>query len=377
MTIINKNELKKLIEKKWLSKYEEKIISEIEKLSDENISRILKDYKNKERIVKNDNLKEHELAKIALTQSQIDKLPSWVKENIDDAVVIWNSKKVIQVKDWRKYHVDNKLNDLSWWEWTFFLNSVFSTRYTTSWEDWMAHDIRKIHPSPKPPQLMADIIKFFTKEWDLVFDYFMWVWWSLLWASLTWRKAIWIDLNPEYIDAYKQANKKLWLEEQIAIQWDAVKLIKWNQLEKYFKTKSKLILIDPPYWDMMARKKTWEAIKQWKSTDATPFTNLKEDLWNMERWTFRQTFKDLVEQSLKYLEAKWHVVVFLKDIQPQDGNTNLWHADVINDLNSIKWLSYLWTKIWADLWVNLYPYWYPFSFVANQIHQYIMIFKKS
>lgn len=376
MAIININELKKLIEKKWLGKYGDKILFEFEKILDENISRILKDYKNKERIVKNDKLKEHELAKIALTQSQIDRLPSWVKENIDEAVVIWNSKKIVQSKDWRKYHIDNKLNDLSWWEWTFFLNSVFSTRYTTSWEDWMAYDIRKIHPSPKPPQLMADIIKFFTKEWDLVFDYFMWVWWSLLWASLTWRKAVWIDLNQKYIDAYEQANKKLWLKQQTIIQWDAVKLIKWNELKKYFKTKSKLILIDPPYWDMMARKKTWESIKQWKSTDATPFTNLKEDLWNMERWTFRKTFKNLVEQSLKYLEDKWHVVVFLKDIQPQNGNTNLWHADVINDLNNIKWLNYLWTKIRADQGVNLYPYWYPYSYVSNQIHQYIMIFKK-
>lgn len=377
MKIINKEELYKLIHKKWLEKYKDKITLEMEEVIEENFSRILKECKNKERIVKNDSQKEQGLPSNVLSKEQIDTLPNRVKENIDNAVIIWSSKKVIQVQDWRKYHLDNKLNDLSWWEWTFFLNSVISTRYTTSWEDSFAHDIRKIHPSPKPPQLMSDIIKFFTKKWDLVFDYFMWVWGSLLWASISWRNAIWIDLENKYIDAYKQASERLWLKEQIAIQGDSVKLLKWKTLDKYFKDrKSKLILIDPPYWNMMARKKTGEAIKQWKSTDATPFTDLEEDLGNMDRWTFRKTFKNLVEDSLKYLDNKWHVVVFLKDIQPQDWNTNLWHADVINDLNSIKWLNYLWTKIRADLWVNLYPYWYPYAFVSNQIHQYIMIFKK-
>ena len=63
-------------------------------------------------------------------------------------------------------------------------------------------------------------------------------------------------------------------------------------------------------------------------------------------------------------------------MQPNKKSTNLLHADVINELNSLKNLRYLGTKIWADLNVNLYPYGYPHAFVANQIHQYIMIFRK-
>lgn len=376
MSYINKDEIECIIKKKWLEKYINEIFLKIKKDTNEIINKHIKEYKNKERIKKNDHSKPMFPAKELLNAEQIKLLPKWVQDEIRDAIIIWSSKKVIQISDGKKYHLDNKLNDLSGGEWTFFLNSVLLTRFTTSWEDSFAYNIRKIHPSPKPPQLMADIIKFFTKEWDIVFDYFMGVWGSLLWASLTWRKAVWIDLNQDYIDAYKKANKLLGLNEQVTIQWDSIKLIKWIHLDKYFKQKSKLILIDPPYWDMMARKKTWEVIKKWKSTTPTPFTDLKEDLWNMDREFFRMTFKDLVKESLKYLENKWHVVVFLKDIQPQSWKTNLWHADVINDLNKIKWLNYLWTKIRADQGVNLYPYWYPYSYVSNQIHQYIMIFKK-
>ena len=49
-----------------------------------------------------------------------------------------------------------------------------------------------------------------------------------------------------------------------------------------------LILIDPPYGDMMAREKTGEAAKNKKSSEATPFTNMEVDLGNMEWKKFRE-----------------------------------------------------------------------------------------
>ena len=55
-----------------------------------------------------------------------------------------------------------------------FLNSVITTRYSTSGSDSYAHEIRKIHPSPKPPQLMRQIIEFFTKE-GVLFLIILWV----------------------------------------------------------------------------------------------------------------------------------------------------------------------------------------------------------
>ena len=117
-----------------------------------------------------------------------------VKEELENSIIIGNSRKVVQTPDKRKYHLDNKLNNLSGGEWTFFLNSVKTTRYTTSGKESYAHEIRKIHPSPKPPQLMKEIIEFFTKENALVFDYFMGVGGTLLGASLCNRR----DLAAEY-----------------------------------------------------------------------------------------------------------------------------------------------------------------------------------
>lgn len=56
--------------------------------------------------------------------------------------------------------------------------------------------------------------------------------------------------------------------------------------------------------------------------------------------------------------------------------TNLLHAEVIDRINEIPNVYYKGMKIWSDESTKLYPYGYPFCFVANQIHQYILVFRK-
>ncbi|WP_103605221.1 class I SAM-dependent methyltransferase [Campylobacter concisus] len=374
---IDENFITNLLKKKNIKNCDE-ILNDIEKLVKDSVATKIKEYQNKNRIIKNDETKIKFEAIKKLSKEQIKTLPSWVKDDIEKAYVIGESKNVIMTSDGKKYSLQNKLNDLSGGEWTYFLNSVVSTKYLTSGDDSYAHHIRKIHPSPKPPQLMRDIIKFFTKENELVFDFFAGVGGTLLGASLCNRKAIGIDLNQNYINAYQQANKYLNLKEQKFICGNSLEILKDNkQINQIFDSeKASLILIDPPYGDMMARNKTGEAVKKGKDTSPTPFTNLEVDLGNMEWNKFLIYFKQSIVDSMQYLKDKGHIVVFIKDMQPNKKSTNLLHADVINELNSLKNLRYLGTKIWADLNVNLYPYGYPHAFVANQIHQYIMIFRK-
>ena len=333
--------------------------------------------KNKNRIKANDDAKAHVSPESVLSKEEMDALPSWVKKEIKDSVIIGNSGDVIQVPDGRKYHRKNKLNDLPGGQWTFFLNSVINTRFPTNGVESYAHDIRKIHPSPKPPQLMRDIIEFFTKENEVVLDYFMGVGGTLLGASLCNRNAIGIDLNQKYIDTYKEANKALGLKEQVTLLGDSIQLLKsGKEINGLLKNKkASLVLIDPPYGDMLAREKTGEAIKKNQDSSPTPFTDLATDLGNMEIDEFFPIFKESIKDSMKYLKSRGHIVVFMKDLQPSKTSPNLLHSRVIEDLAEIEGLRYLGMKIWADQGVNLYPYGYPFAFVSNQIHQYIMIFR--
>jgi len=376
-SVINEDVLSEYLSGLGIEEFHSDLLSGLLKELESKAKEQAKIKKNKSRIKANDDAKVHLSAESVLSKDEIDALPSWVKMKIKESVIIGNSGDVIQVPDGRKYHRKNKLNDLPGGQWTFYLNSVINTRFPTSGVESYAHEIRKIHPSPKPPQLMRDIIEFFTKENEVVLDYFMGVGGTLLGASLCNRNAIGIDLNQKYIDTYKEANKALGLKEQLTLLGDSTQLLKSEkEISGLLKNKkASLVLIDPPYGDMLAREKTGEAIKKNQDISPTPFTDLATDLGNMEIDEFFPIFKESIRDSLKFLKSRGHIVVFMKDLQPSKTSPNLLHSRVIEDLAQIDGLQYLGMKIWADQGVNLYPYGYPYAFVSNQIHQYIMIFR--
>lgn len=377
MGLIDKQELLAHIQSLGITSNSDEIAHELMQEFDSKLKEIARLIKNRKRIKSNDEAKKSVPAKEILNEEEIERLPSWVREQIDQSIIVGNSGHVVQVPDGRKYHRKNKLNDLSGGQWTYFLNSVVNTRFPTNGDEAFAHHIRKIHPSPKPPQLMREIIEFFTKENELILDYFMGVGGSLLGASLVNRRALGIDLNSKYLEAYKNATKELGLNEQTVILGDSIKLLKrGGKIQDFLRgEKFSLILIDPPYGDMLAREKTGEAIKKNRDSSPTPFTNLSTDLGNMSIDQFFPIFRESIVDAMSYLKPKGHIAIFMKDLQPTKGNPNLLHAKVIDDLASIDGLNYLGMKIWADQSVNLYPYGYPFAFVSNQIHQYIMFFR--
>jgi len=304
-------------------------------------------------------------------------LPKWIIKNLDGARVIGKSKKTIILPNGMKYNLNNKLNHLSGSEWTYFINSVLNTKYVTFGKEGYAHKIRKIHPTPKPPQLMRDIISFFTKENELVFDYFMGVGGSLLGASLCGRTAAGIDLSEKYISAYQAAAKELNQPVFNTIVGDAFSVLSdTNAMNKLINEKKiSLLLLDPPYSNMMSRVKTGADIEVYGNI-ATPFTNDNKDLGNLDYVGFLDALKKSVELALPYIKFRGHIIIFIKDLQPSKKNTNLLHSEVINKINEISIVYYKGMKIWADQTAKLFPYGYPFSFVANQIHQYILIFRK-
>ena len=307
----------------------------------------------------------------------ISNLPTWVKENISQAKVIGNAKQTIIMPDGRKYQLNNKLNHLSGGEWTYFTNSIINTAYKTSGEDAYAHSIRKIHPTPKPPQLMKEIITFFTKENELVFDYFMGVGGTLLGAGLAGRKAAGIELNEKYVKAYYDAAKEIKVPTYKTVIGDCMEVLTSKKSMQYLTDGEpiSLVLIDPPYGNMMSREKTGADITVYGNA-ATPFTDSDKDFGNLTLDYFFEKLRESVELVLPYIKPKGHIVVFIKDLQPSGKETNLLHARIINEINKINNINYKGLKIWADQTAKLFPYGYPFSFVANQIHQYILIFRK-
>ena len=266
-----------------------------------------------------------------------------------------------------------QLNDLSEAQWVRQQEPIIDTLFPTSGKDSDAHHIRRNHPSPKPPQLMKRLIEFFTKKDGWVLDPFVGAGSTLLACSMTDRRGVGVDLSQEYLNLYKAACNDLDLECQVFYQGDA------EHLEGIFNDKDylfDLILTDPPYGNMLSRKRSGERKKKTGDDSPTPFTSERNDLGNMSPDQFYTVLKSIIAQSMKYLKIKGYVVVFCKDLQPTAEHPNLIHADVVNTLIQIPNLQFRGYKIWYDKSQKLYPFGYPYAYVSNQLHQFILIFRK-
>jgi adenine-specific DNA methylase/DNA modification methylase len=290
------------------------------------------------------------------------------------------------------YDIRNKLNNLTGKEWVYrtnsveildtnydeaslleFMTEILETKYSTRGKESFSHTLRARNPTPKPPQLMKRLIDFFTKESGWVLDPFMGVGGTLLGASLINRNAVGIELSQEYVDIYKEVCRRENLKEQIAIVGDA------RDIDKFPEVRGRvfdLILTDPPYSNMMTKRKTGEATKKGGNTEPTPFTTYKEDIGNEPLPIFLEELKTIISKSCDYLKSKGYLLIFTKDFQPTKEYHGMLHSDLVHKLLEISYLRYKGCKIWYDKTVNLYPYGYPFAYVGNQLHQFILIFRK-
>jgi len=265
----------------------------------------------------------------------------------------------------------NKLNDLSGREWTYALRSVISTRYPTRGPAAYAHDLRRAHPSPKPPQLMAELVRFFTRRGGHVLDPFAGVGGTLIACSLEGRSAVGVDLSPSYAEIYAAVCARLELAPQPYLVADARHLA---ALPVVTERPFDLILTDPPYAAMMARAKSGERKKRGQG-GATPFTASADDLGNLDYWSFLEALRGVIAGALPLLRPHGYLVLFTKDLQPTAEHHNMLHADIVTAMRTLPGLEYRGYRIWHDQGANLYPFGYPFAFVANQQHQFILIFR--
>ena len=219
---------------------------------------------------------------------------------------------------------------------------------------------------------MKRLIEFFTKKDGRVLDPFVGVGGTLLACSMTGRYGVGIDLSQEYLDIYRQACVELGLDPQTVFCGDARNLENFlDQIEPF-----DLILTDPPYGDMLSRKRSGDRKKRTGDDSPTPFTESPDDLGNMLPSQFYESLKTVIVQATQYLKPKGYVVIFCKDLQPTEKYHNMIHADVVEVLADVENLRFRGYKIWYDKSLKLYPFGYPYAYISNQLHQFSLIFRK-
>src|SRR5207249_1914865 len=207
-----------------------------------------------------------------------------------------------------------------------------------------------------------------------VLDPFMGVGGTLLGCSLAGRQAVGIELEPAYVDTYQKVALQENLPPQTALAFDARHMLSHPEMSgRVFD----MVLTDPPYGDMMRKPQDGEKKKRTGSSLATPFTSSPHDLGNLPYPRFLEELTAIMSASAQVLKPSGYLVLFAKDLQPTANHHGLLHADIVIKLAALPDLAYRGCKIWYDQTPRLYPFGYPYRFVANQLHQYILVFQKS
>ncbi|WP_192868076.1 DNA methyltransferase [Calderihabitans maritimus] len=99
---------------------------------------------------------------------------------------------------------ENRLNDLDGSQWLYWTDTLYITNFPPD----ATHPLRQRHGAMKPPELMAEIIRFFTKKGELVLDPFAGVGGTLIGADLTEREALGFELNRCWVQIFEEIKSK-------------------------------------------------------------------------------------------------------------------------------------------------------------------------
>lgn len=266
-------------------------------------------------------------------------------------------------------HPKNKLNELAGNEWLFFTKSVLRTSYGHG----CGHKLRREHAANKPPQLMQHLIEFFTKSGQTVLDPFCGVGGTLLGAALCGRKATGIELNPRWLDVYRQVCEQEGLEEQETLQGDCMAVLaELAEARRVFD----FVATDPPY--SIALKKTMCTDVydiQHRKTDFDGFSDEAADLRNLPSF---QAFYDAIERAFALtfplLRPGGYLAVIIRDSY-QNGR---YIPATCHIAERIERAGYVMKgiKVWYGTGARVRPYGYPNAYVPNIVHQNIVIFRK-
>lgn len=260
----------------------------------------------------------------------------------------------------------NKLNELTGERWLYFTRSVLQTAYPHE----LRHDLRKAHGANKPPQLMRNLIEFFTKSGERVLDPFAGVGGTLLGATLAGRLATGVEINPHWHEVYRKVCASEGLAEQEFLVGDAMEVL--PSLEGPFD----MVATDPPYNLTLERTMCdGKYPNANRRTDYTTFSEEEGDLSNLGTYgDYLDAMEAVMSECRRLLRPSRYMVLIVRDAY-QDGRYIMTHADLANRAESAG-LVLKGETIWYQAGTRLRPYGYPYAYVPNIAHQHILALRR-
>jgi len=298
--------------------------------------------------------------------NKIDDVKEIIKDSRNESLLkIITKEDILKNIQAQKNKERKKLNELDGKTWTKYSVSIWDITKSV-------HESRIKHPAMFPVELCKRLIKIFTKKGDLILDPFVGSGSVLVAAKELERKAVGIDINPDFVKlAKKRIAQDLLIETEVPKPQvfcdDAINLLDYvnpNSVD--------LVITSPPYWIVHKRKRTADY------KESRPYSELERDLGNISDYhTFLQELKKIFEKVYAALKAEKYCVIVVMDIRIKSLFVPF-HIDIINLMKEIGFILddiIIWDR--RKEYNNLRPLGYPYKFIVNKVHEYILLFRKT
>lgn len=267
--------------------------------------------------------------------------------------------------------LENRLNDLSWRDWLLFQKSWFVHNPPPREKEVL------LHPAKFPETLCQEFIEFFTKRGQLVLDPMAGTGSALLAAVRCGRRAIGIELNPEYarIAADRLAAEEQQLPRDESSGLAQVICADARDLLRLGLEPVDYVLTSPPYWDMLRRQGFETQRKRRESADLHVYYSDDEaDLGNIGDYQrFLTELVGIYRVVAQVMRPGAYATIIVKNVKK--GGTIYPLAWDLGRLVG-EFLVLKDEKIWCQDNQRLAPYGMGKCWVSNTMHHYCLNFRK-
>jgi DNA modification methylase len=244
------------------------------------------------------------------------------------------------------------------------------------------------HPATFAESDISRLIRFFTKQGELVLDPFLGSGSTCIAAMETGRRSIgielvnrWADIAQERINRYKYTFQLPLLQdnnhpqqahlEATVLRGDARTVL--NTLES---TSIDFIITSPPYWGILNKRADHKVKAERLSKNLpTHYSDQHEDLGNIDSYDeFVSSVGTVMHECRRVLKPKKYACMIVSDFRHKSRFV-AHHADISREIEK-QGYTLEGITILVQNSKNLYPYGIPYAFVSNVHHQYILVFRK-
>jgi DNA modification methylase len=281
---------------------------------------------------------------------------------------------------------NNRLNSLNGKEWVKLTKSIWHN--ITNIKDYTKienaiktgilfsmppprDELTKMHPATFSDNDVAKLIRFFTKEKEIILDPFMGTGSSGVASVKESRNFIGIELYECWYNIAKKrveniANNQVDVKLYCSDSYEIVKSIKDNSID--------LIVTSPPYWGIL-NKVDHKAKKRVNNGLNTNYGSDKRDLSNIESYSdFLKTLELHFIEYYRILKPRKYVAIIVSDFRHKQ-KYYMFHSDIANSLESVGFTLQGLVILVQDN-KKLYPYGYPTTYVPNISNQFIVLVRK-